>query len=206
MAKFTGPKGKIIRRFGINIYGHPKYDQLLQRRSHGPGEHGPKLKPGRVSDYALQLIEKQKLRHCYCLLEKQFRRVFRKAQRMPGATGNNLLTLLESRLDSLAFRAGFGWTMMQARQLINHGHLMVNDRKVDIASYQVRAGDRISVRNADRTKALIYGCLTDHPRFSNEEWFTLDKTTLVITVNHLPHRDEIHAVADEKLIVEFYSK
>ncbi len=101
MAKFTGPKGKIVRRFGVNIFGNPKYDLLLERRSHAPGQHGPKPVRRRVSDYVLQLIEKQKLRHSYCLLEKQFHRTFRKAQQMSGVTGDNLLTLLETRLDSL---------------------------------------------------------------------------------------------------------
>ena len=112
MAKLTGPKGKIVRRFGVNIYGNPKYDQLLQRRSHGPGQHGASRSPGRLSDYALQLIEKQKLRYTYGLLEKQFRRLFRRSERMFGVTGDNLLILLETRLDALVFRAGFGRTLM----------------------------------------------------------------------------------------------
>lgn len=206
MARFTGPKGKIVRRFGVNIYGNPKYDQLLQRRSHGPGQHGPKPGRRRTSDYALQLIEKQKLRHSYCLLEKQFRRAFRKAQQMPGVTGDNLLLLLETRFDSLVRRAGLGSTMMQARQLINHGHLKINDRRVDIASFQVKAGDLISVRGTDRSKALITNCLMEKPNFSKAEWFTVDKSALSITVNRLPQRDEIQSVADEKMIIEFYSK
>ena len=206
MAKFTGPKGKIVRRFGVNIYGNPKYDQLLQRRSHGPGQHGPQRAPRRASDYSLQLIEKQKLRHTYGLLERQFRRVFRKSQQMPGVTGDNLLLLLETRLDSLVFRAGFACTLMQARQLINHGHLKVNDRRVDIASFQVKGGDRISIRDRDASRTLVTRFLVENPRFSIAEWFRVDKSALTVTVNRLPQRDEIQGTSDEKLIVEFYSK
>ena len=206
MAKFTGPKGKIVRRFGVNLYGNPKFDLLLQRRNYGPGQHGPDPGRRRVSDYGLQLIEKQKLRHSYCLLEKQFRRTFYKAEQQTGVTGDNLLTLLETRLDSLVFRAGFGCTMMQARQLINHGHIAVNGRQVDIASFLVKGGDRISVRNTEKTKSLIAGHLKENIRFLGTEWFTVEKSSLTITVNRLPQRDEIQSIADEKQIVEFYSK
>jgi small subunit ribosomal protein S4 len=206
MAKFTGPKGKIVRRFGVNIYGSPKYDQLLERRSHGPGQHGPNSGRRKISDYALQLIEKQKLRHSYGLLEKPFRRTFRRAQQMPGVTGDNLLTLLETRLDSLVWRAGFGRTMMQSRQLINHGHLLVNERRVNIASYQVKPGDRITLRDRDRTRALVTRGLTDTPNFSRAEWFTVDESSLAVSVNRLPQRDEINSMADDKMIIEFYSK
>lgn len=206
MAKFTGPKGKIVRRFGVNIFGNPKMDLLLERRSHGPGQHGPKPRRGRTSDYALQLIEKQKLRHSYCLLEKQFRRTFHKAQQMPGVTGDNLLTLLETRLDTLICRTGFGSTMMQARQLINHGHISVNDRRVDIASFRVKPGDRISLRDREKTRTLIAAHLVQSPRFLSNTWFTVDNKGLTVTVNRLPQRDEIHSLADEKLIIEYYSK
>ncbi len=206
MAKFTGPKSKIVRRFGVNIFGSPKYDLLLERRNQGPGQHGPKPRRGRVSEYALQLIEKQKLRHSYCLLEKQFRRAFHKAQRKPGVTGDNLLIMLETRLDSLVCRSGLGSTMMQARQLINHGHILVNGRRVDIASFQVKAGDQISVRDKDKSKVLVTSHIEESRRFTEKEWFKIDKSSLTVTVNRLPSRDEIQSVADEKMIVEFYSK
>ncbi len=206
MAKFTGPKGKLVRRFGVNIYGNPKYDRLLERRSHGPGQHGPSSVRRKVSDYAQQLIEKQKLRNTYGLLEKQFRRLFRKAQQMRGVTGDNLLMLLETRLDTLAFRAGFGCTLMQARQLVNHGHLQVNGRRVDIASYRVKTGDIITVRDSAASKALVTRYLMENPRFSGAEWLTVDQQALKVTVNRLPQRDEIHGTANEQLIVELYSK
>lgn len=206
MAKFTGPKGKLVRRFGVNIFSNPKYDRLLERRSHGPGQHGPTQGRRKVSDYAQQLIEKQKLRNSYGLLEKQFRRLFRKAQQMRGVTGENLLVLLETRLDSLVFRAGFGCTLMQSRQLVNHGHLNVNGRRVDIPSYRVRTGDVVTVRDSAASKTLATRYLMENPRFSAAEWLTVDKQTLTVKVNRMPQRDEIQAYANEQLIVELYSK
>lgn len=195
-----------MRRFGINIYGNPKYDRLLERRSHGPGQHGPSRVRRKVSAYAQQLIEKQKLRHTYGLLEKQFRRVFRKAQRMRGVTGDNLLGLLETRLDTLVFRAGFGCTLMQARQLVNHGHLKVNGHRVDIASYQIKTGDVVTVRDTVGSKALAMRYLMENPRFSGAEWITVDQQALTVTVDRLPQRNEIQSTANEQLIVELYSK
>jgi small subunit ribosomal protein S4 len=206
MAKFTGPKGKLVRRFGVNIYGNPKYDRLLERRSHGPGQHGPNQMRRKVSEYGKQLLEKQKLRHTYCLLEKQFRILFRKAQQMRGVTGENLLVLLETRLDSLVYRAGFGCTIMQARQLVNHGHIKVNGRRVNIASYRVRVGDQVAVRDAVTSKNLATRYLMENPRFSGADWLTVDREGLTISVNRLPQRDEIDATANEQLIVELYSK
>lgn len=206
MAKFTGPKGKLVRRFGVNIYGNPKYDRLLERRSHGPGQHGPNQMRRKVSEYGKQLLEKQKLRHTYCLLEKQFRRLFRKAQQMRGVTGENLLVLLETRLDSLVYRAGFGCTIMQARQLVNHGHIKVNGRRVNIASYRVRVGDQVAVRDTVTSKNLATRYLMENPRFSGADWLTVDREGLTISVNRLPQRDEIDATANEQLIVELYSK
>ena len=206
MAKFTGSKGKLVRRFGVNIYGNPKYDRLLERRSHGPGQHGPSQARRKVSDYGQQLVEKQKLRHTYGLLEKQFRRAFRKAQQMRGVTGDNLLSLLETRLDSIAFRAGFGCTLMQARQLVNHGHLKVNGRRVDIASFRVRVGDLITVRDSSTSRELASRYLVENPRFDGAEWLTIDRKELSVTVNRLPQRDEIQVAANEQMIVELYSK
>ena len=206
MAKFTGPKGKLVRRFGVNIYGNPKYDRLLERRSHGPGQHGPNQARRKISDYGQQLVEKQKLRHTYGLLEKQFSRTFRKAQQMRGVTGDNLLNLLETRLDSIAFRAGFGCTLMQARQLVNHGHLKVNGRRVDIASFRVRVGDLITVRDSSASRELASRYLMENPRFDGAEWLTIDRNEFSVTVNRLPQRDEIQVAANEQMIVELYSK
>lgn len=206
MAKFTGPKGKLVRRFGVNIYGNPKYDRLLERRSDGPGQHGASRARHKVSDYGQQLIEKQKLRHTYCLLEKQFRRTFRKAQQMRGVTGDNLLVLLETRLDALVFRAGFGCTLMQARQLVNHGHIRVNGRRVDIASSRVKAGDVIGIRDNEGSRALATRYLSENPRFGGADWLEVDQKALTAAVKRLPQRDEIQVSANEQMIVELYSK
>lgn len=205
MARFKGPKGKIVRRFGVNIYGNDKYDRLLQRRDSGPGQHGAK-RSRKPSDYALQLIEKQKLRHSYGLLEKQFRRVFRKAQQMRGVTGDNMLVLLETRLDSLAFRAGFGRSLSQARQMVSHGHFRVNGCRVDVPSCQVREGDVISLRDRDNSRALAARYLAENQRFSGGVWFTVDREALTVKINRLPLAADINSPANEKLIVEYYSK
>jgi len=206
MAKFTGPKGKLVRRFGVNIFVNPKYDRLLERRSDGPGQHGAKRMRHKVSDYGQQLIEKQKLRNTYCMLEKPFRRVFRKAQQMRGVTGENLLVLLETRLDNIVFRAGFGCTLMQARQLVNHGHISVNGHRVDIASCRIKTGDVITVRDNEGSRALATRYLAENPRFSGAEWLSVDQKALTVTVKRLPQRDEIHVAANEQMIVELYSK
>lgn len=206
MAKDTGPKGKLVRRFGVNIFNNPKYDRLLERRSHGPGQHGPKAVRKKVSSYGQQLIEKQKLRHTYGLLEKQFRRVFRKAQQMRGVTGDNLIMLLETRLDALTFRAGFGSTLAQARQLVNHGHVLVNGHRVDIPSYRVKTGDIIGIRNTDRSKQLASRYLEENRQYKGESWFSLDKENLTVTVDRPPQRDEVNIFANEQLVVELYSK
>lgn len=206
MAKFTGPKGKLVRRFGVNIFGNPKYDRLLERRSDGPGQHGANRMRHKVSDYGQQLIEKQKLRNTYGLLEKPFRRVFRKAQLMRGVTGDNLLVLLETRLDSIVFRSGFGCTLIQARQLVNHGHIRVNGQRVDIPSCHIRGGDIITVRDNDGSRALAARYLVENPRFDSPEWLTVDQKALTVTVKRMPQRDEIRVAANEQMIVELYSK
>jgi len=206
MAKFTEPKGKIVRRFGVNIYGTPKFDRLLERRSDPPGQHGARQARRKISDYGLQLIEKQKLRQTYGLLEKQFRRTFQRALQKKGVTGENLLILLELRLDNAAYRAGFATTRMQARQLVNHGHLQVNGRKVDIPSYELRVGDVVTVKERDRSRDLVARHLEEGGRFRNLEWLSVDRGQLAFTVKHLPQREEIGSPANEQLIVELYSR
>ena len=206
MAKFTGPKGKLVRRFGVNIFGNPKYDRLLDRRSDGPGQHGANRSRRKVSDYGQQLVEKQKLRNTYGLLEKPFRRIFRKAQQMRGVTGDNLLILLETRLDTVIFRAGFGSTLMQARQLVNHGHIRVNDQRVDIASCRIKTGDVINIRDNEGSRARASRYLMESHRFAGAEWFSIDQPALTITIKRLPQRDEIRVAANEQMIVELYSK
>ena len=144
MARYTGPKAKVCRRFGENIYGNAKYDKVLSRRKFPAGQHGRVMRR-KPSDYNLHLREKQKLRNTYNLLERQFSNYFKKAAKAPGVTGDNLLLLLERRLDNVVYRMGLGNSRSQARQLVNHGWIKVNGRKTDIPSYKVKTGDSISI-------------------------------------------------------------
>lgn len=206
MAKNFTPKGKIVRRLGVNIYGNPKYDRLLERRPTPPGEHGAGRK-GKPSDYSRQLMEKQKVRFCYGLSEKQFRRVFDKAKSMKGITGHNMLVLLERRLDNMVFRLGLASTRTEARLFVRHGHFLVNGRKVDIPSYLVRAGDVIEVREKSRKIAKISEALDSVMRRGIPSWLELERDAFKGTVKTLPAREELTSpVFEEQLIVELYSK
>ena len=175
MAKYTGPKGKLVRRFGVNIIESSKMQQLLERRSEPPGQHGANKQRRKRSEYGQQLLEKQKLRNSYGLLEKQFRRTFHRARQQQGVTGDNLLILLESRLDNVVYRAGFSSTRMQARQLVNHGHLKVNGRRVDIPSFQVRSGDLVEVRNTPRSLSLVGRCQAESGQFGVCGWLKVER-------------------------------
>jgi small subunit ribosomal protein S4 len=206
MAKNFTPKGKIVRRLGVNIYGNPKYDRLLERRPTPPGQHGAGRR-GKPSDYSRQLNEKQKVRFCYGLSEKQFRRVFDKAKAMKGITGHNMLVLLERRLDNMVFRLGLASTRTEARLFVRHGHFLVNGRKVDIPSYLVRAGDVIEVREKSRKIAKISEAMDSVMRRGIPSWLELERDAFKGTVKTLPAREELTTpVFEEQLIVELYSK
>lgn len=206
MAKYTGPKGKLVRRFGSNIVESQKMERLLERRNYPPGQHGQSSQRRKLSQYGLQLLEKQKLKCTYGLLEKQFHRTFRRAHSLKGVTGDNLLMLLEGRLDNAVFRAGFSQTRMQARQLINHGHVQVNGRRVDIPSFQVRAGDLVSPGRTARSQQLLVHCQAESDLALECSWLAVDRDQLQFRVKHLPQREEIRTEINEKLIVELYSK
>ncbi len=206
MARYTGPKGKLVRRFGMNVFESSKYNNLLVRRNKPPGQHGDKQGRKKQSDYALQLVEKQKVRHIYGLLEKQFRRAFDQASKQKGVTGENLLFLLERRLDNVVFRAGFAATRMQARQIVNHGHMLVNGKKVNIPSYKIKVGDVISVSGREKSKKMIAANIEDNPAAQHPEWLAVEKDQQTFTVNRMPVRDDISRDINEQLIVELYSK
>lgn len=206
MAKNFTPKGKIVRRLGVNIFGNPKYDRLLERRPTPPGQHGGGRR-GKPTDYSRQLTEKQKVRFCYGLSEKQFRRVFDKAKQMKGITGHNMLVLLERRLDNMVYRLGFASSRTEARMYVRHGHFLVNGRKVDIPSYLVRAGDVIEVREKSRKIAKISEALDSVMRRGVPTWLELERDAFKGTVKTLPEREELTSpVFEEQLIVELYSK
>lgn len=204
MARNTKAKGKIVRRLGINIYGNQKYDRLLKRKPAGPGN--PKRGRIRQTEYGKQLMEKQKLKFAYGLSERQFRNLFESAKRMKGVTGANMLILLERRLDNVVYRLGMATSRSQARQLVSHGHIHQNGRKVTIASALVSEGDTISVKDKKSTQDFVRGLLAENNSRPVPAWLAIDKDQMVAKVNILPSRDAIPTIADEQLVVEYYAK
>jgi small subunit ribosomal protein S4 len=201
MARYTGPRTKRSRR-ARQLLDENKA-KYFDRRPYPPGEHGR----GRIreSQYQIQLREKQKLRHIYGVLEKQFRRYYKEANRQTGITGTNLLQLLECRLDNVVYRSGLARTRPQARQLVNHGHFLVNDGKVDIPSYQVRAGDVVTVKETSKDVLPILHSIDTLDRTS-PEWLDVDADARRIVVSMLPSREQIDTEIQEQLVVELYSK
>ena len=198
MSRYTGPAYKKARRVGMSIASNGKD---IARRPYGPGQHGADRK-GKQSDYGIQLKEKQKLRFTYGLSEKQFRKTFNEASKMKGIHGTNFMILLESRLDNLVYRAGFANSRRGARQLVNHGHILVDGKKVDIPSYRVKPGSVISLKNNDMV--VVKEAL--EKVVSRVEYITFDANKLTCTYVRYPERNELNADINESLIVEFYNK
>ncbi len=203
MARYTGPQSKISRRFGVPIFGPSK---ALERKNYGPGQHGPKGSRRKQSEYAIALAEKQKLRYQYGLMERQFRRYFQTALTRRGITGEILLQLLETRLDNVVFRLGFANSRAAARQLVSHGHVMVNGRKVDISSFNVRPGDRVTIKDRPSSRSLASRFLELTQIAPVPEWIEADKENFSGVVNRIPTREEIAPIVNEQLIVELYSR
>jgi len=205
MSRNLDPKGKIVRHLGPNVFGNEKYQRLLDKRPNPPGV--VKQRRGRLSEYGTQLLEKQKLRFAYGLNERQFRNTFIKAKHMKGVTGENLLSLLERRLDNVVYALGIAKTRAQARQIVNHGHIRVNDKKVDIASFVVSVGDKIGVAPSESTKkflhALVMGGNTSR---TAPDWLEFSKVDLTGIVKRLPEKLDVTEIADVHLVVELYSK
>ncbi|MDR2576653.1 MAG: 30S ribosomal protein S4 [Puniceicoccales bacterium] len=202
MSRYTGPKTRINRRFNMALFPPNK---AFERRSYLPGIHGPRLRR-KVTDYGIGLNEKQKARYLYGLTEKQFQLVFARAKRAKGVTGDVFLQMLEMRLDSVIYLAGFTKTRRAARQIVNHGHVSVNNHKVDIASYLCRAGDCIGVRQTDISRHLIMRNLEDTRYRAIPTWLQTDSAALTCTVLRAPTREEIGHNINERVIVEFYSR
>ena len=203
MARYTGPKTKISRRFGVPIFGPSK---ALERKNYGPGIHGPKGSRRKQSDYAVALAEKQKLRYQYGLLERQFRRYFKTALTRRGVTGEILLQLLETRLDNVVFRLGFANSRSAARQMVSHGHVAVNGRKVDVSSFNVKAGDVIKVKDKPGSRRLAAKHIELTQINPIPEWLSVDKDNFTGTVSRVPTKEEIAPIVNEQLIVELYSR
>jgi small subunit ribosomal protein S4 len=204
MARYTGPKVKISRRLGVNIFENEKGSKALNKRPYPPGEHG-RSRRRQPSEYLLQLQEKQKAKYIYGVLERQFSNLYKEASRQKGVTGENLLRMLEQRLDNIVFRAGWASTRPQARQFVSHGMVNVNGRRVDIASYRVRKGDVISLRDKPRQMIVIRHNLDTLDRLK-PSWIEVGDGGFQVTVSELPTRAQIDVPVREQLIVELYSK
>ncbi len=206
MARYHGPVGKVSRRLGIGIT--EKGQRILSKRPFPPGQHGPGARRRQVSDYGIQLMEKQKARYIYGVLERQFRRIFDQASRRSGITGEYLLSLLERRLDNVVYRLGLATTRAQARQLVNHGHITVNGRKTNIPSFTVKVGHVIAVRSESRQRTYFKNLVDsgELKRHQTPDWLQLNATELVGQVVALPRREDAEPGINEQLIVEFYSR
>ena len=208
MGRYTGPKWRIARRLGVNIYvGEEKSQKgksVLDRRPYAPGQHGRSRR--KISYYGRQLMEKQKVKYYYGVRERQFRRFYEMAERMRGQTGENLLKLLESRLDNVVYRLGFGKSHRHARQLVVHGHILVNGKKVDRPSYLVKPGDVIEVKEKSRDIPQIKEGIELAQRRGIPSWLELDAENFKGVVKAEPTREEIEIPIEEHLIVELYSK
>ena len=208
MSRNTGPVCRICRRENQKLF--LKGDRCLtekcafERRAYPPGQHGH----GRIkfSEYALQLREKQKLKRLYGLMERQFRAYFEKAERMKGVTGTNLLSLLERRLDNVAYRMGLGNSRTQARLVVTHGHVMVNGKPLDVASYIVNKGDIVSVTEKSQKVTAILASVENSKNREAPQWLDIDKAALKASIKDLPSRDDITIPVEERMVVELYSK
>lgn len=200
MARYTGPKNKLFRNYGVKDLSNRKL--VSSMRQNASGQHGAVRK--KLSEYAIHLNEKQKIRLTYLVSEKQFAKYYHAAARKKGVTGTILLQVLESRLDNVLFKAGFGITRMQTRQIVNHGHILVNGKKVDIPSYLVKAGDVITIKpkSVDFVKSVLE--LIDLA--CAPAWMTIDKAALKVTFDRVPEREELDPEIKEQLVIEYYSK
>jgi small subunit ribosomal protein S4 len=202
MARYTGPKSRIARKFGEPIFGPDKH---LDRKNFPPGQHGANKKRKKTSEYGIQLREKQKAKYTYGILERQFRNTFEKASRKKGVTGEVLLQMLEARLDNTVYRLGIAPTRASARQLVSHRHITVNGDVINIPSYQLKPGDIIGVREKSKSLETIVGSLTGRS-YSKLPWLEWDDTQMAGKFMSLPERSDIPENIKEQLIVELYSK
>jgi small subunit ribosomal protein S4 len=203
MARYTGPKTKVSRRYGVLISGSPK---AFENKNYPPGQHGPKGARRKQSDYSIALAEKQKLRFQYGVLERQFRRYFDIASRRRGVTGVILLQLLETRLDNVVQKMGFSKTLRGARQMVSHGHVAVNGRKTNISSMNLKAGDVVSIKPSEKSQRLGKRGVELTQIATVPDWLLVDKDNLSGTVVRIPTREEINPIVNEQLVVELYAR
>jgi small subunit ribosomal protein S4 len=201
MARYIGPSSKIARKFREPIFGP---DKSFDKKNYPPGQHGAMKKRAKQSEYAVQLMEKQKVKYMYGILERQFAKIFDRASRKAGITGENLLQLIEARLDNVVFRLGLAPTRMAARQLVSHRHITVNGKVVNISSYTCRSGDLVAVRERSKSLEVIANATTGHGH--KHAWLEWDRQSMTGKILNLPTRDQIPEMIKEQLIVELYSK
>lgn len=201
MARYTGPKSKIARKFREPIFGEDKH---LTKKNYPPGQHGQSKRRAKTSEYAIQLLEKQKAKYTYGILEKQFALIFDRASRAKGITGENLLKLIEARLDNVVFRMGLSPSRSGARQLVSHRHITVNGKVVNIPSYTLRPGDKVAVREKSRSLEVIVNSVAG--RINKYPWLDFNASSLSGTFINMPDREQIPENIREQLIVELYSK
>ncbi len=206
MARYRGPVGKMSRRLGLGVT--EKGQRVLSRRPFPPGQHGPTARRRQVSDYGLQLLEKQKARFAYGVQERQFRRLFEQASKRTGVTGEYLLSLLERRLDNVVYRLGLANTRAQARQLVSHGHITVNGRKTDVPSFTVKVGHVIAVRQGSRERTYFRNLVDSGElnRYRPPDWLQMNANEMSGEIIALPRREDAEPGINEQLIVEFYSR
>lgn len=204
--RYRGPKAKVMRRFGVALAPSPKYARILEKRPNPPGQHGGRKRRGsKVGAYGSRLTEKQKLRAFYGIAERQMRRYVAEAMRRQGPTGTNLLQILEQRLDNLVYRLGFAPTIWASRQLVGHGHVLVNDKRVNIPSYEVKPGDTIKIaEKMQRSRQMAVW--TERGGILPPAYLELDRDTMTGRLTRVPNRDEIPVPIEDRLIVEFYSR
>ena len=200
MAKYTGPTNKLFRNYGVKDLSNRKLTTSMRQTA--SGQHGATRK--KASDYALQLKAKQTIRMTYLVSEKQFAKYYENASRKTGVTGTIMLQTLESRLDNVLYRAGFAITRRQARQIVNHAHVLVNGKKVDIPSYLLKVGDVVTVR--ENSKQFIKNVMEQIDLALNYAWLTVDRNALSITFDRIPQREELDPEFKEQLVIEYYSK
>jgi len=203
MARYTGPKTKVSRRYGVLISGSPK---AFENKNYPPGQHGPKGSRRKQSDYSIALAEKQKLRFQYGVLERQFRRYFAIASQRRGVTGEILLQLLETRLDNVVQKMGFSKTLRGARQMVSHGHVSVNGRKTNASSMNLKPGDAISIKASEKSQRLGKRGVELTQIAVVPDWLLVDKDNLTGSVVRIPTRQEINPIVNEQLVVELYAR
>jgi small subunit ribosomal protein S4 len=204
MSRYLGPKARLCRREGINLFGRPKYERILEKRPSRPGMAGSN--PKKNSAYALQLREKQKLRFMFGLTEKQFSRYVAQATQMKGLTPENLMRQLEMRLDNVLYRAGLALTRTQARQMSTHGHFLINEKRVDVPSYQVKVGDKIELRPRLKNSKLYPAVLEENINYKPARWMEVSTKNMSLEITGQPTGDDFEKIVDTAKIFEYYSR